>query len=197
MNQGFTVTPQGYESDTGEWVYTDTLVEGSAGREMAQAREVREQPERFETNEFGSHQYNNQASDADFNNLVEMHGGQERYQDIMQWANTVASEDDIDTWNRLVEQGDLNALDDAMRKIAEAYQNRSEDVVTNTDADAYEVATYIYDNVLNEKDYQKMVDRAADVLDEATIQQFNAVVESGTKEQVEDVVRLLHQKIYN
>ena len=192
------MTPDGYEcQETGRWITTDAVVEGSAGREMAQAREVREQSERFEPNENGSQTYNNQASDADIQNLIAHYGGQEVFNDVQRWASAQFSEQDFAGYNAIIESGDINAIAEAMETVYRLYDSRNEEAqMPAVENDDYtDDARFIFENVIPEAEYDQLTAYAVQNFDDEFIDQFNTVMDSGNREMIVNTINLLRSKV--
>ena len=196
--QGYTITPDGYEDQiTGQMVFTDYNVVGSAPGEEARTNEVQEHQGRFEDNEDGTTTYVNQATDEDYNNILSSYGGEEVIADAEDWAQRHFSQDEIDYYNQVLERGDLNEIQEAVDFVWNAYQARNEDAEPAQEevASASEDEQWVYDNVMNESDYQKLINRGAEVLDHETIRLFNDVIDGGNREQIANAIRLLQQRV--
>ena len=115
MQQGYTITPDGYEDQvTGQMVFTDYKVVGSAPGEEARTNEVVEHQGRFLDNEDGSTTYVNEATDEDYSNILSSYGGEEVIADAEDWAQRHFSQDEIDYYNQVLERGDLNEIQEAV-----------------------------------------------------------------------------------
>jgi hypothetical protein len=198
MQQGYTITPDGYEDQvTGQMVFTDYKVVGSAPGEEARTNEVVEHQGRFLDNEDGSTTYVNEATDEDYSNILSSYGGEEVIADAEDWAQRHFSQDEIDYYNQVLERGDLNEIQEAVDFVWNAYQARNEDAEPAQEevASASEDEQWVYDNVMNESDYQKLINRGAEVLDHETIRLFNDVIDGGNREQIANAIRLLQQRV--
>jgi len=196
--QGMTVVPDGYVSEeTGEFIQTGHTITGSAAGEAARVNEVYEHQGRFVDQEDGTTSYVNEATDDDYQNILSSYGGEEVIADAEDWAQRHFSEDEINYYNQVLERGDLNEIQEAVDFVWQAYNNRNEDAepVEDEVASASEDEQWVYDNVMNESDYQKLINRGAQVLDHETIRLFNDVIDGGNREQIANAIRLLQQRV--
>ena len=198
MQQGYTITPDGYEDQvTGQMVFTDYKVVGSAPGEEARTNEVVEHQARFLDNEDGSTTYVNEATDEDYNNILSSYGGEEVIADAEDWAQRHFSQDEIDYYNQVLERGDLNEIQEAVDFVWNAYQARNEDAEPAQEemASASEDEQWVYDNILNEKDYQALIEKGSQQLDHETIRLFNDVIDGGNRQQIANAIRLLQRRV--
>ena len=196
--QGMTVVPDGYVSEeTGEFIQTGHTITGSAAGEAARVNEVYEHQGRFVDQEDGTTSYVNEATDDDYQNILSSYGGEEVIADAEDWAQRHFSEDEINYYNQVLERGDLNEIQEAVDFVWQAYNNRNEDAepVEDEVASASEDEQWVYDNVMNESDYQKLINRGAQVLDHETIRLFNDVIDGGNREHIANAIRLLQQRV--
>ena len=196
-NEGYTVTPDGYTDDaTGEFIQTGHQIEGTFNGEKTRLEEVEQQQERWVENpEDGSTEYDNRASAEDIDNLIDGFGGVQHYQDVSEWGTQHYSEDQIDYWNSLVSRGDLAELAEAMEFIQNEYEGRSEDLETfedySEDTDA-ETVEWVFNELIDRDYYEDLVNYAAENFDDKFIQQYNQVIETGNRQQIEKIIRSLN-----
>ena len=202
MNEGMTITPEGYVDEaTGEFVQTGHEIKGSAFAEQQRVNEVREQAERFSTNpETGETEYQNFATHQDIDNIIDTYGGAETFNAVTDWAKQNYPPEMFQAWDDVVAKGDINEIAKAVEAIHKAYEERGDDALTTEEqtqqSEEGDITAYIFEQVMDESDYQEMVEYAAETLDEGTIEAFNEVMTNGTQEMVEETIRLLHKKLY-
>jgi len=196
--QGMTVVPDGYVSEeTGEFIQTGHTITGSAAGEAARVNEVYEHQGRFVDQEDGTTSYVNEATDDDYQNILSSYGGEEVIADAEDWAQRHFSQDEIDYYNQVLERGDLNEIQEAVDFVWQAYSSRNEDAEPAQEevASASEDEQWVYDNVLNEKDYQALIEKGSQQLDHETIRLFNDVIDGGNREQIASAIRLLQRRV--
>ena len=195
-NQAMTVTPDGFVSEeTGEFIQTGHVIEGSAIGEQMRTNEVLEQAERFVEGEDGELHYDNEMTDADYDALISNYGGETVYNEVSSWAAENFSQADIDGYNAIVERGDLTEIAEAMEIVFQHYNNRNEDSsALPQEADA-NTANWVFNELISENDYQQLVEFARTNMDEEFIDNYNMVMESGDRNMIQKTIELLRNKV--
>ena len=195
-NQAMTVTPDGFVSEeTGEFVQTGHVIEGSAMGEQQRTNELREQAERFVEDEDGNTHYDNDMTDSDYDALISNYGGETVYNEVSSWAADNFSQEDIDGYNSIVERGDLTEIAEAMETVFQHYNNRNEDSSAPTPETDANAVDWVFNELISENDYQQLVEFARTNMDDEFIDNYNMVMESGDRNMIQKTIELLRNKV--
>ena len=193
-----TVTPDGYVSDeTGEFVQTGHTIEGSAIGEQLRTEEVRHQEERFVVDEqTGEAHYDNTMTDADYETLIESYGGESVYAEVSDWAALNFSQADIDGFNAIIDSGDLSEIANAIDTVYNHYQARTSDAETVTD-EAIQQSTedWVFETLMPQPEYEQMISKAREALDDEAIEQYNSIMESGDREMIGRTIEMMRNQL--
>jgi len=191
----YTINPVGYESqEDGSLVIQDFDVQTSAGREEAHQHHAATYEDHFvEDTETGERHFDNTADDNDYSTIVDSVGGMEAYQSMLAWARNNLSAEDIEEYDRCMEEGDVNDTFNYVQQLAELYNNQ-------TDADNPEqfdeVSEYIFENVIDREDYENLKEHIRENYDAETIDQINMVMDGGNVEMIRNTIRRLQSQMY-
>ena len=198
-NQGYTITPVSYEDQaTGEQIIEDFQVVGTQAGEDARTNDVRQQEEMFVVDEDGQTHYQSTMSNGDYENLIDGYGGHETYTQVSAWAEQNFSPEDVAGYNAILERGDLTEVASAMEQVFQLWNDRNEtgaepaelDVdVEDSDAD------WVFQTIIPEADYKQLTDYAAEHYEDSWIENFNLIMESGSRELMAKTIDLLRTKV--
>jgi hypothetical protein len=190
-----TCSPSGYESQAdGSIIFEDFEVESSAGKESVHRHHAATHEDNFYVDdETGERFYDNTAESNDYNNLVDSVGGAEVYNDMLLWAQNNLSAEDIEEYDAVMESGDLNMTNSYVQQLAERYYNQD---ATDYPSELDEQSEYIFNNVIDREDYQKLQEFVRQNYDGDFIDNFNRIVDSGNNEMLRNVIRQIQSQMY-
>jgi hypothetical protein len=121
--------------------------------------------------------------------LQDIVGGSEAYQELISWAAGVLSPDDIQTYDQIMQSGDVGDMEEAVRWLYEQYSNYDHSSDTSSDS----VVDAVYDAIPN---YDEIIEWASQNLSDLAIQEYDSVMESGDDDLIYQYVNNLVE-LYN
>ena len=123
--------------------------------------------------------------------LMELAGGQPQYAQILQWAASTLPEETTAEYDRIMESGDLAAMEGAIIWLVEQFHQIGGEFVSDDESSDLQQAVYeAYPN------YREMVEWARDNLNADMIHEYDSVMESGDRDVIPQYIDQL-ARIYN
>lgn len=118
--------------------------------------------------------------DSDAEALMGIVGGQDAYSSMIQWASTNLPDDAINEFDSVMDSGDINAIEDAIIWLQDQYLQAGGDseLFVDEPSDLREVVLEVYPH------YDQMTEWAQENLTPEAIDDYNAVMESGDRDQI-------------
>jgi len=124
--------------------------------------------------------------DADY--IYDLVGGQEHYQSMLNWASNNLSEDQIEQFDAIIDEGNMADVEEAVQWLYEQYDGLTEEPSYTSEIEALVYESY--------PDYQAMVAWAKENLTQDDIRAYDDVMESGDTDLIAQYVDQLAQLYY-
>lgn len=188
-----TFTPDVEETQDGTTHYNLNTAEvySDAPRQEIRADVAQEYNDGFYTDTNTDEVYHQiDASDDDLTNLVNDFGGQDYYDQALEWARYALPQDAIEEYDEVMASGDITEIANYLQQLKEVYEEQGSPEVEFSEAEQY-----IFDNVISHQDYQVVASWARENLDANTIDKVNLVLGSGDTQKM-TAVALGLKKLY-
>ena len=186
--------PNVVETNDGQQVYDfdNAQVKTSEHREAVNEHHNRNPNEGWHQDaETGETFYEQEMSQENVPALHDLLGGEERYEQMLDWAANTLPEEAIDEFNEIMETGDLTEVKDAMLQLEDYYTKNVDKEPLEPDA----VSDYIFENVCSPQDYTGVADFVRENLSADDVDNYNNIINSGDLPTITNLIQSILTKI--
>ena len=200
----FEVQDRGYHSEVIEnfnenqdsWIVTDRF--GNQHHKFALSEEAALTLDPDYVEPLRSEDFEAEMSQEEVNDIIDSFGGQEHYGEMLEWAASNLTPQAIDRYDSLMESGDRDTIQTAMRSLFELYAENSEytndeDYQAEEDDDdrddprEAQLEGIIY-SLVNPQEYTQLLQWAKNNLSEHQITQYDQIMANGSSNDVASAV---------